>query len=548
MRTSPLLLPAAALVMVACAVPQGTRPGVVAPVEAGGAPVAGAPWVTPAPGAPPVLQVIPPGNDVRWGGAGGALAISGRSCETSIVDAAAGRVTARLAACEVWPSPTRDVFLAHLENGLLVTFYADGTRGAMLPKDWTPGGEVTWGADGMVPEMHGRTTPPVIRDRNATLSPDGAWKATSAADTRTPSVDVVDLATRKVVLHLRGMVDPRWSADGLYLSARGEDGHAPSLVVFAAGTWKEVWRRQGTARGTWSTVGAHLAVTSEAGGLELLDAPTATTHVLPSATTAWFERLYQAPDGALMAPMVPRADGRSQAVRVAGDTATVVDLPAEALEPGWSPDGSWRVVRADRQGNPLMVPSWALYVDDPATKAHRFVDHGYGGYDAEWSARAHRLLVVHGDAVVFDADTSRVWKVPVSAALSAAMDADGARAAIDTPEGLQVVKLASKEPPVMLKLRDDRETEMLALSGDRVAAVTRGGDVSVWSVEGHAVVASWKAGFAPEHVAWLGEGKRLALSRREVLRLSDADGSNAVTVMALRNGGATSLLAENAPR
>jgi len=511
-----LLLSTAALVAAACAAPHAVRPGVDAPVADLAEPVAVQPEPARGPPPRPVLQVIPPGDDVHWGGAGGALTVTGRHCETSIVDTETGRVTARIPACRVWPSPTRDVFAVQMDDGTVVTWDRSGARGATLGTGtWAV--EVSWSAEGRVAEVHDHATTPV--------------RARDAAATRS-------------VPHLPKMVDARWSADGLYLSARVEDGAARSLVVLAAGSWREVWRREGAAQGTWSTTGSRLAVTSEATGLEVLDATTASTRPLPSATTAWFERLYQAPDGALMAPMVPRADGRCQAVRVAiGGEAAVVELPTEALQPWWSPDGSRMLVRTVESPN-MMVATWRLYVDDRAMKEHTFVDHGYGGFDVAWSSRAHRLLVVHGGALLFDADTHRVWKVPVKQPSASALDADGARAALETPEGLQVVMLASKEPPILLSPGSDPPPALLALSGSRLAAVTREGEVSVWDVEGRTLVASWEAGFSPEHVAWLGEGERLALSRRDVLHLSDLDGSNPVTVTALRDGAGARLLSE----
>jgi hypothetical protein len=340
-----------------------------------------------------------------------------------------------------------------------------------------------------------------------------------------------------------GLTDVRWSADEGYVSARRVDPASPALVVLAAGSWKEVWRREGAAQGAWSAAGARLAVASETGGLEVLDASTARTRPMPSATTAWFERLYQAPDGALMAPMVPRTDGKCQAARIApgDDASSVVDLPTEALQPWWSPDGSRMLVRTMTWPN-MMMSSWRLFVEDRTTKEHAFLDHGNGGFDASWSSRAHRLLLVSRDAVLFDTDTHRVWKVPVESPLASALDADGGRAALETAAGLQLVTLASKEPPVLLSPPSDPPPVLLALSGSRLATVTREGEVSVWNVDTRALVASWKAGFVPEHVAWLGDAERLALSRREVLRLSNADGSNAVTVTALRRGAATGLL------
>ncbi len=538
MRTSPMLLSTAVLLAAACAVPRNALREAAAPVasRSGNGAQAG-----PGPEAHPVLQVIPPGSNVQWGGAGGVLAVTGRGCETSFVDVEARRVTARIAACRVWPSPTRDVFLAHMADRSFVTWDGRGARGAMVDSfaDWSVRPSLAWSADGAsVSLLPGQTEP---RPDPRIDSPDGAWRASSEdvmADV--PAIEVRDRASNRRVLRLAGMIDPRWSADGAYLSARSEDAKTARLVVLAAGRWNEVWRRPGLARGTWSTTGARLAVSAAATGLEVLDATTATTRPLPSATTAWFERLYPTPDGALMATLVPRAGEASQAVRIEpGGEASVVDLPA-GRDPGWSADGSRRAVQSF-ETPPMMSPSWRLYVDDPATKEHAFVEHGYGGLDAQWSARAHRLLVVTGAPLLFDADTRRVWRVPVKYPSAAAVDADGARAAMETPEGLELVTLASKEVPVLLSGRSDPPPVLLALARSRLAAVTQEGDVSVWNVESRALVASWKAGFAPEHVAWLDGGRRLALSREEVLHVFDADGSNAVAVTAVEDGERTRL-------
>ena len=98
--------------------------------------------------APPVLQAIPPGDDVRWGGGGEAFTLTGRGCETSIVDAKAGRVTARIAACRVWPSPTRDVFLALMDGLALVGWDGTGARLGMLSPEFPPDRAPAWSPDG----------------------------------------------------------------------------------------------------------------------------------------------------------------------------------------------------------------------------------------------------------------------------------------------------------------------------------------------------------------------------------------------------------------
>jgi len=535
-----MLLSTAVLLAAACAVPPVVLREAEAPGAGRAAGLANGAHAGQGPEAHAVLQVIPPGSQVQWGGAGRVLAVTGRGCETSFVDVEARRVTARIAACRVWPSPTRDVFLAHMADRSVVTWDGQGARGAMVDSltDWSVHPSLAWSADGAsVSLLPGQTEP---RPDPRIDSPDGAWRASEDAMAAVPAIEVRDRATNRRVLRLAGMVDPRWSADGAFLSARSEGAKTARLVVLAAGRWDEVWRRPGLARGTWSTTGARLAVTAAATGLEVLDATTASTRPLPSATTAWFERLYPTPEGALMATLVPRESEAPQAVRIEpGGEASVVEVPT-GRDPGWSADGSRRVVQTF-EAPVIMSPSWRLYVDDPTTKEHAFVEHGYGGVDAQWSARAHRLLVVTGAPLLFDADTRRVWRVPVKYPSAAALDADGARAAMETPEGLQLVTLASKEVPVLLSARSDAPPVLLALARSRLAAVTQEGEVSVWNVEDRALVASWKAGFAPEHVAWIDGGRRLALSREEVLQVSDADGSHAVAVTAVEDGERTRL-------
>jgi dipeptidyl aminopeptidase/acylaminoacyl peptidase len=191
-----------------------------------------------------------------------------------------------------------------------------------------------------------------------------------------------------------------------------------------------------------------------------------------------------------------------------------------------------------------MSTSWRLFVADRETRERAFVDHGYGGVDLRWSSRAHRLLVVRGAALLFDADTRQVWSLPVKDARAAAIDADGKRAALETSEGLAMVMLASKDRPTVLSPRDDPPATQLALAGDRLAAVTHDGDVTVWNVVTGEPEATWNAGFAPENVAWIGDGRRLALSGGHVLRLFDADGSRPVTLTALLGPTGASVLAE----
>jgi WD40 repeat protein len=712
-----------ALLAAACAATPVAGPEVRAPVTPNAAPVSAAPQAELAPGpiVHPVLQVIPPGGDVQWGGGGGALTVTGRACETSIVDPEAGRVTARIAACQVWPSPARDLFLVRHEDGSLAVWEGTGLGATALAGSsfstvpaWSPDGrrlatvagpvveisaaergqvvrrillpveahgapvhvEVSWRADGALlaaqdgKEMWtmatggdalatpaGSTGPSVYEEtaeadadvravstgcvsiQHARFAPHGdgllvscsedraevwdsrtermvtsmprteSWSATgrhrtmlaaSAVEVRdaatgatelrtdgamydrylfsaddawlanfrqssgSPSVDVWDVVGHKRVLRLPGMFDPRWSADGAYLSVRSANPRAPNLVVFAAGPWNEVWRRQESAQGAWSTAGAQLAVTSPEGGLELLDASTASTRPLPSATTAWFGRLYPAPDGALMAPMMPgmvdpfrgrartapsRASetGTGKAVRIeAGHDASVVDVPVESLDPWWSADGTRRAVSVSTSRGAMEMASTRLFVEDLSTKERTFVDGGFGPHAGGWSARGHRLLVAYPRPLLYEADTRRAWKIRADGAMAWALDAEGTVAALATPGGLQLVPLASKEPPILLSPKSDPPPVFLALSGSRLASVTRDGQVTVWNVETREVVATWSAGFAPEHVAWVGEGERLVLGRRDMLRVSSPDGSKAVTLTALRNGEETTLLSEAA--
>jgi hypothetical protein len=538
MRAPPVTL-ATALVLAACTAPPA--PALTPALTPALAPaltpaLALAPALTPAPSPPPLLQVIPPDGFLQWGGAARTLAVTGGGCETSLLDTTVARVTARIPACWVWPSPKRDVFLAHMADGTLTLWNRDGTRGDTLAAEFTDWsslpGRVRWSPDGTTATL--LAVAPDAAPETRGVSPDGRWVAREETRGDVRWLDVVDVTTKKRVVHVRGLYEAHFSADGAYLSARiGE--RSPDLVVLAAGRWTEAWRRARVRREAWSREGSRLAVDSAPQGLEVLDASTMTTRSLPSAVTARFGRLYQAPDGALMAPMLPLADtdepGHAVRVEPGGD-ASVVDVPREARDPGWSPDGSRMAVRMlDQTG--AMSPSWRLFVADRETRERAFVDHGDGGVDLRWSSRAHRLLVTRGAALLFDADTRRVWGLPVEGARTAAIDADGERAALETSEGLAIVMLASKDRPTVLSPRDGPPATQLALAGARLAAVTHHGDVTVWNVVTGKPEATWNAGFAPENVAWVGEGRRLALSRGHVLRLSDADGSRPVTLTAL---------------
>ncbi|HEY5243129.1 MAG TPA: hypothetical protein VIJ22_16730, partial [Polyangiaceae bacterium] len=73
MRTSPMLLATAVLLAAACAIPRNVPREAEAPVAGRAAGLANGAQAGSGPEAHSVLQVIPPGSEVHWGGAGRVL-------------------------------------------------------------------------------------------------------------------------------------------------------------------------------------------------------------------------------------------------------------------------------------------------------------------------------------------------------------------------------------------------------------------------------------------------------------------------------------------
>ena len=288
-------------------------------------------------------------------------------------------------------------------------------------------------------------------------------------------------------------------------------------------------------------------------GLQILDKRTGEQRTLHVAEEARFARLEVAPDGAVVSHLVRRGDGTAdggpcEALRTdaQGQTSVVgaacppasvsIDLP--------SPDGAKTVVlQTHARPVVLMAPRLNLFVEDTTTRDRWFVDTGWRGF-AGWSARGHRLLVAGGQAFVYEADTHRAWALR-EGGVAWAIDGDGGRAAAAQSDGtVHVVTVGSHDAPVVLPAAVDGAA-MLALAGDRLAAVTRSGAVTVWDVARREILASWEARLVPQYIAWAGEGGLLAVAGMNEIRLSRPDGSHTVTLTALRAQGKTTWLARD---
>ena len=149
------------------------------------------------------------------------------------------------------------------------------------------------------------------------------------------------------------------------------------------------------------------------------------------------------------------------------------------------------------------------------------------GVSIVWSAKGHRLLLPGPQPLAYDADTHRVWKVR-EAGGAWALDDDGQRVAIAMPDGtVHVERIESHDAPLELSGAPQRVAR-LALSGDRLAAVTSSGAVTVWDLSRREMVASWEIGFDPAQIAWDVDGSRLTIA-----------GAERVTICNLRTPGKT---------
>jgi hypothetical protein len=384
-----------------------------------------------------------------------------------------------------------------------------------------------------------------------TFSPDDAWLVVQDQDARAGFPLVVwDVAAHKEVARLDGLVAPAWSADGAYLAAEAQ-GDPGRVVVLESGSWKQSWSRvarYGDWR--WSPVGGRLALTSSTSGLDVVDLHTGESRAVGSAEAARFARLEVAPDDAVVAHLQPRVAGTCEAVRVdpAGRTS-VVAAPCESARGDLpSPDGA-KTTTVDSQSPRmvLMAPRLQLFVEDTATKERSFVDSDWGlsgAQSAAWSARGHRLLVTSRRPVLYEADTHRVWSVHATG-IAWALDAEGRRAAAAQSDGtVLVVTTEGHDAPIVLPAAIDQAVR-LALSGDRLAAVTQSGEVTVWDVARRAIVASWQSELTAAQIVWGADGAFLAVADADEVRLSKPDGSHAVTVTALRTPGPTTWLARD---
>jgi hypothetical protein len=248
-----------------------------------------------------------------------------------------------------------------------------------------------------------------------------------------------------------------------------------------------------------------------------------------------FGRIEVVPDGALLAHLgrtVP-GDGDHEpchALRIdaTGSTSVVTTRCLTEYEELPSPDGAktLRLV-ARRPMAALMAPIMDVFVEDNATRERWWVDHGWfrrleGGLPALWSVRGHRLLLPGPQPLAYDADTHRVWKVRESG-LAWALDDDGERVAIAMPDRrVRVAQIESHDAPLILPEAPEG-TAHLALSGDRLAAVTADGAVTVWALSRQVIVASWEVAFHPTQVVWVGGGVTLAIADAQRVSLARLD-------------------------
>jgi hypothetical protein len=428
---------------------------------------------------------------------------------------------------------------------------------ATLPRfgGWSATGRYVVTSDAGVQVLDAATGNSVLRlgpaSGTATFSPDDAWLAVQDQDARGGFQLVVwDPAAHKEVARLDGLVAPAWSADGAYLAAEAQ-GDPGRVVVLESGSWKQTWSRvarYGDWR--WSPVGGRLALTSSTSGLDVVDLHTGESRAVGSAEAARFTQLEVAPDDAVVAHLQPRVAGTCEAVRVdpAGRTS-VIAASCESSRGGLlSPDGA-KTTTLDSQSPrmALMAPRLQLFVEDTATRERSFVDSNLGSMGprtAVWSARGHRLLVTARRPVLYEADTHRVWSVHATG-IAWALDAEGRRAAAAQSDGtVLVVTIEGHDAPVVLPAAIDQAVG-LALSGDRLAAVTQSGAVTVWDVARGAIVASWQSELTAAQIVWGGDGAFLAVADGDQVRLSKADGSRAVIVTALRTPGPATWLARD---
>jgi WD40 repeat protein len=372
------------------------------------------------------------------------------------------------------------------------------------------------------------------------LSPDGERIAVESADGGKRALVVWDVATAREVTRNADRVAPAWSADGRFLTETGASSSDTDRVVLETSTWHEVWRRGQGSSPEWSPSGARLAVTSSAASLRLDDLATGATHTLDAAFSVPFTQTMTDATGNLVVQVA--AAGTCSALHLDAREGLAIQVVACAdVEASVSPDGVKRT-QLTRSSPSILSPGfWTLYVDDPSTGEHAFVDHGgMANPQIVWSRQGHRLLVVQGQALLFEVDRQRAWAVRVKGLVRAAtLDEDGSRAALAMMDGsVLVVRPTSHEPPLVLAGPGEQvePPRLLAFDGDRVAGITAHGDVSVWDVTGRTPLQRWSAGFDPEHVALAADGQVLAISRGDTLQLSRIDGSGALTVTPLSTG------------
>jgi sugar lactone lactonase YvrE len=355
-----------------------------------------------------------------------------------------------------------------------------------------------------------------------------------------------------VIARLPSAAAPAWSADGAFLSviATRASTAAPARgVVFETERWHEIQRLEAphTIQLAWAPRGDRLAVVRDEVDVALVDVAAGTTDHLRAASPLPVTDLSSDTEGGALVT----TSGRTvcEATRLDGHGAAPFStVPCSDGIDASTADGRFRFVTTLESRAALMPADSILFVEDRDTGQRFFVDHAWGSLErAMWSARGHRLLVVHGNALLYEADTRRVWAVRLEGVRGAVLDRDGIRGAFSLQDGsIVVATLESREPPIVVRppgVRGEVET-ILALDGDRLAVASAEGEVSVWGVAAATHLATWSVpGFVPEHMAWMADGRVLIATRGHEARLARADGSQALTLSLLSEDGATRIVA-----